>query len=167
MLYRLYTEYVPFGLAVFDSAQFSPSLHGCVWAVWCGVDVPQFVSSLTYSGAPGYRSCAQLLSHVQLLITPWTVACQAPLSVGLPRREYWSELPFPPPGDLLDPGTEPTSPALATDSLPLNLRESMHTWAHEQPHADLCACLSYHFSGISAWEYSFWVVWLGVACLIL
>ena len=45
--------------------------------------------------------------------TPWTVACQAPLSMGFPRREYWRGLPFPSPGDLPDPGTEPESPALA------------------------------------------------------
>ena len=45
--------------------------------------------------------------------------------------------------------------------------ESMHTWAHEQSHADLYAYLKYHFSGISACEYSLWVVWLVVACLIL
>ena len=44
--------------------------------------------------------CAQLLSHVQLFSTPRTVACQAPLSIEFPRQEYWSELPFPPPGDL-------------------------------------------------------------------
>ena len=55
-------------------------------------------------------------SHVQLFVTPWTVACQAPLSVGFPRQEYWSGLPFPSPGDLPDPGIEPvslTSPAWA------------------------------------------------------
>ena len=39
-------------------------------------------------------------SHVQLLVTPWTVARQAPLSMGFPRQEYWSELPIPSPGDL-------------------------------------------------------------------
>ena len=39
--------------------------------------------------------------------TPWTVACQAPLSMGFSRQEYWSELPFPPPGDLPNPGIEP------------------------------------------------------------
>ena len=42
--------------------------------------------------------------------TPWTVALQAPLSMGFPRQEYWSGLPFPSPGDLRDPGVEPTSP---------------------------------------------------------
>ena len=48
---------------------------------------------------------------------PWTVDCQAPLSVGFPRQEYWSELPFPSPGDLLHPAIEPESPALQADSL--------------------------------------------------
>ena len=49
----------------------------------------------------------------------WTVACQAPLSVGSPRQEYWSGLPCPPPGDLPDPGIKPTSvsPALQVESL--------------------------------------------------
>ena len=47
------------------------------------------------------------------LVTPWTVARQAPLSMGFSRQEYWSGLPFPSPGDLPDPGIKPTSPALA------------------------------------------------------
>ena len=45
-------------------------------------------------------------------VTPCTVACQAPLSMGFPRQEYWSGLSFPSPGDLPDPGIESTSPAL-------------------------------------------------------
>ena len=45
-----------------------------------------------------------LLSHVQLFVTPWTVAHQAPLSMGFSGQEYWSRLPCPPPGDLLNPG---------------------------------------------------------------
>ena len=53
------------------------------------------------------------LSHVQLFATPWTVACQAPLSPGFPRQEYWSGLPFTSPEDLLNPGIEPGAPALA------------------------------------------------------
>ena len=53
------------------------------------------------------------LSHVRLFATPCTVACQVPLSVGFPRQEYWSGLPFPPPGDLPEPGIESMSPALA------------------------------------------------------
>ena len=47
--------------------------------------------------------------------TPWTVACQAPLSMGFSRQEYWSELPFPPPGDFPDPRIEPESPALVDE----------------------------------------------------
>ena len=50
-------------------------------------------------------------------MTPWTVACQVPLSMGFSRQEYWSGLPFPSPGDLLDPGIEPGSPTLQADSL--------------------------------------------------
>ena len=56
---------------------------------------------------------AQLLSHVRLYATPWNVAHQAPLSMEFSRQEYWSGLPFPSPGDLLPPGIEPASPALA------------------------------------------------------
>ena len=54
-------------------------------------------------------------SHVQFFATPWTIARQAPVSMGLSRQEYWSGLPFPPPGNLHDPGLELasfTSPAL-------------------------------------------------------
>ena len=47
------------------------------------------------------------------LVTPWTITHQAPLSMGFPRQEYCSELPFPSPGDLLDPEIEPVSPAFS------------------------------------------------------
>ena len=53
------------------------------------------------------------LSHVQLFVTPWTIAHQSSLSMGFPRQEYLSGLPFPPPGDLPNSGTEPTSLASA------------------------------------------------------
>ena len=59
-----------------------------------------------------------LLSRVRLLATPWTVAHQAPPSMGFSRQEYWSGLPFPSPGDLPDLGIEPWSPALQADALP-------------------------------------------------
>ena len=62
-----------------------------------------------------------MLSHVQLFETPWTVACQAPLSMEFSRQEYWNGLPFPPPGGFPDPGIElasPASPTLQADSLP-------------------------------------------------
>ena len=50
-------------------------------------------------------------------MTPWTAAHQTPLSMGFPRQEYWSGLPFPTPGDLPDPGIKSGSPALQADSL--------------------------------------------------
>ena len=50
-----------------------------------------------------------VFSRVQLFATPWTVTCQAPLSMGFSKQEYWSRLPFCPPGDLPDPGIEPAS----------------------------------------------------------
>ena len=56
------------------------------------------------------------LSHVRLSATPWTVAHQAPLSMDFSRKEHWSGQPFPSPGDLPDPGTEPWSPPLQADS---------------------------------------------------
>ena len=55
----------------------------------------------------------------QLFATLWTIACKAPLSMGFPSQEYWSGLPFPPPGDLPDPGIKPVppaAPALQADS---------------------------------------------------
>ena len=60
----------------------------------------------------------KLLGHVQLFATPWTVAYQAPQSMEFSRQEYWSGLPFPSPGDLLDPGIESRSPTLQADALP-------------------------------------------------
>ena len=59
-------------------------------------------------------------SHVQLFVTLWTVAHQAPLSMGFSRQESWSGLLCPPPGDLPDPGIEHMSPALQANSLPLS-----------------------------------------------
>ena len=50
-----------------------------------------------------------MLSHIPVFATPRTVACQAPLSIGFPKQEYWSWLPFPTSGDLPDPGIQPVS----------------------------------------------------------
>ena len=77
---------------------------------------------------PLWQQCARAcvlsrFSHVQLLATPWTVACQAPLSMGFSRQEYWRGLPCPPPGDLPKSGIEPASPAASlwkVDSLLLS-----------------------------------------------
>ena len=65
----------------------------------------------------------QSISCVRLFVTPCTVAPQAPLSMGFPRQEYWSGLPFPSPGDLSDPGIKPESPELA-NGLSLNRQGS-------------------------------------------
>ena len=77
-----------------------------------------------------------MLSHVQLFATPWTVASQTPLSMRVPRQEYWSRLPFPTPEDLPDPGIEPASlvsPALAGGfftTVPPIIREIKYTWSN-------------------------------------
>ena len=70
--------------------------------------------ALFYSGAH-VLSC---FSPVQLFLTPWTVAHQAPLSVGLSRQGYQSGWPCPPPGDIPNPGIEPRPPILQADALP-------------------------------------------------
>ena len=54
----------------------------------------------------------KLFSRFRLFVTPWTVAHKAPLFMGFPRQEYWNRLPFPAPGDLLDPEIEPRFSAL-------------------------------------------------------
>ena len=61
------------------------------------------------------RACTHMLSCVRLFVIPWTVAHQAPLSMGFSRQEHWSRFPFPSPGDLPKPRTETSlaSPALA------------------------------------------------------
>ena len=66
------------------------------------------------------------LSYVRLFVAPWTVAHQAPPSMGFSRQEYWSGLPFLSPGDLPDPGIEAGSPALQTDSLSYELQGSSY-----------------------------------------
>ena len=63
------------------------------------------------------RKKVKSLSQVQLFVTLWTVAYQAPQSMGFSRQEYWTGLPFPSPGDLPDPGIESGSPALEADVL--------------------------------------------------
>ena len=57
--------------------------------------------------------CCLVVKSYPTLATPWTIARQAPLSIGPSRQEYWSGLPFPSPGDLPDPGIEPEAPTLA------------------------------------------------------
>ena len=81
--------------------------------------------------------CAYILANYSKLLfvtqscltlaTPWSIACQAPLSIGLSRQEYWSGLPFSSPGDLSNPGVELESFAWQADSLPLRHLESPYS----------------------------------------
>ena len=108
---------LPGGWSSLPSARSGPRPHLASQA-WCVV-----------------RACVlSCFSRVRLFVTPWTVAHEAPLSMGFPRQEYWSGLPFPSPGDLPDPGMEPTSPvapALQANSLPLGpLESSLHRLSH-------------------------------------
>ena len=64
------------------------------------------------SGKESEKKKVKSLSHVRLFATPWTVAHQAPPSMGFSRQEYWGGLPFPSPGDLPHPGIKPRSPTL-------------------------------------------------------
>ena len=76
------------------------------------------------------------LSRVRVFAIPWTVVYQASLSMGFSRHEYWSGLPFPSPGDLLDPGITPRSPALQADA----------SWCYCKldPHINLCFFFKQH-----------------------
>ena len=82
-----------------------------VKAVYCH---PAYLISIQSGGGLVTKLCPTL-------VIPLTVTCQAPLSMGLSRQEYWSGLPFPSPGDLPNPGTEPRFPALQVDALPTEL----------------------------------------------
>ena len=94
-------------------------------------------------------------------VTVWTVAYQAPVSLGFPRQEYWSGLPFPSPGDLPDPEIEPESPGLPADSLPPEppgMPKMMSNWpCHLLGHKGLNSC---HFgfgslSSVPLYTFSF------------
>ena len=65
-----------------------------------------------------FSPASVLVTQSCLFVIPWTVIRQAPWSMGFFRQEYWSGLPFPSPGDLPKPGTEPGFPTLQADSLP-------------------------------------------------
>ena len=95
-----------------------------VWYSHLFKNVPQFVVMHTVKGFGVVNEAEVFLIHccyvisevkslgcVQLFATPWTVAFQAPPSLGFSRQEYWNGLPFPSPGDLPNPGIEPRSPA--------------------------------------------------------
>ena len=87
-----------------------------------------FCQGHSWDGRLEKASKVNSLSCARLFATPWTVACQAPLSMGFSRQESWSGLPFPSPGDLPDPGIEPGSLALQADILPSepHVKSEMH-----------------------------------------
>ena len=92
------------------------------------------------------------LSRVQLFVTSWTVAYQVPPSMGFSRQEYWSGLPFPSPGDLPDPGTEPGSPALRVDALPSesqHIKKQRYYFANKGPSSQSSGFSSSH---VWMWE---------------
>ena len=75
------------------------------------------LEKITHSDLSSHCHKVKLISRVGLFVTPWTVAYQAPPSMGFSRQGYWSGVPSPSPGDLPDPGIEARSPVLQADSL--------------------------------------------------
>ena len=88
---------------------------------------------------------------IKPFVSPWTVACQTPLSMGFPRQEYWSLLPFPTSGDLPVPGIEPTSPVLAG--------RFFTTEPPGKPHLPWCTMQISYITKISISPMFLWVVW--------
>ena len=84
-------------------------VKGLAWVAWHGLGAGRHACKL---------SC---FSRVQLFVTSWTIAHQVPLSMEFSRQTYWSGLPFPPPGDLPNPGIKPKSSTLLADLLPSEL----------------------------------------------
>ena len=115
----------PYGLQHTRPPCLSPTprvdLNSCPLSQWChptiSSSVVPFSSCLQSFPANTWRSEVKSLSRVRLFVTQWTVAYQAPPSMGFSRQEYWSGLPFPSPGDLPDPGIKPGSPAFQADAL--------------------------------------------------
>ena len=92
------------------------------------------------------------------LATPWTVACQVPLSMGFSRQEYWSGLPFPSPGDLPDPGIETRCPALQAESLLTELRGKPKLAIL---HKVVYMCQCFHFAPTGLYKWCSWSCPLG------
>ena len=105
--------------SIFPSIRvFSNELALCIrWPKYWSFSFSISHSNEIFPMMPFHGDVCVLISHVQLFVTPWTVAHQAPLSMEFSRQEYWSGLPFPS-EDLPNPGIEPGSPALQVDSSP-------------------------------------------------
>ena len=94
----------------------------CVGSTETTREVPAVIFEIFFVCVCVTYECAMcVLSHsvVSDSLRPYGLACQAPLSMGFSRQQYWSGLPCPPPGDLPTPGIEPRSPALQVDSVPI------------------------------------------------
>ena len=91
----------------------------------------------------------QLLSHIQPLATPWIVVHKAPAYMGFYRKEYWSGLPFPSPGDLPGPGIESKSPALAGEFFTTDppRKTCVGYICRKKPNITCCCCCC-HFSRV-------------------
>ena len=106
----LYTHVLSFLLQKYRGVEWQDCKYGACFTLKELPDCfPKCLWPLHISAFPLFY--AQLLSRVQLFVTPWIVARQLPLSLEFSRQEYWSGLPFPSPGDL-NPGTEPRCPTL-------------------------------------------------------
>ena len=111
----------------------------------------------TFTMLCNYRACVlSRFSRVRLFVTPWTAALQAPLSIGFPRQEYWSGLPFAIPGDHPHPRIEPKSPV----SLALAGRFS----TTEAPRIQLRVTLSFHLSWLPSIAFTGYSETLGQSC---
>ena len=115
--YLLYINFI-----VFHCHYHSRTSSATIWIIT--ITCRRLAETLLFISPVLFHTIPCMLSHchVQLFETPWTVVHQAPQSMGFSRWEYWNELPFSSPGDLPNPGIEPRSPALQTDSLPSELR---------------------------------------------
>ena len=88
-----------------------------------------------------YTCMLSHFSHVQFFVTRLTVACQAPLSMGFSRQEYWSGLPCPPPGDLPDPGIEPGQDRIRDSCISCTGRQILYRQGHlRSPSIPLFVC---------------------------
>ena len=112
---------------------------------------PVSCGSARESFRKGVRRKVKSLSCVRLFVTLWTVAYQAPLSMGFSRQEYWSGLPFPSPGYPPDPGIEPVSPMFQADTLP---SEPPVMWVRRRYDVNI----EQKLSGLLLEEYYLWCV---------
>ena len=104
---------------------------------------PQSPPQSSQSSPTGEQLQRRNGSGLVTLVTPWTIACQAPLPMGFSRQEYWSGLLFPSPGDLSDPGIEPRSPALQAESQPSESPGTANHYIYIYTHTHTCIIYLY------------------------